>query len=91
MKLWGKEKRDYKIVNEFMKEKLIQLIIKAGIKADVSARVKKELSLKRKLIRKGNNDGAYNSIIDKSSKFKLYFSKFWIINNISLNFIPIYI
>lgn len=66
MKRWQKERKDYVIVNEFLEKKFKKIIRNANIKADVTSRVKKDLSLKRKIIRKGNNEEAYNSIIDKS-------------------------
>lgn len=63
---WQKEKKEYKIVNKFLEEKLKHMIKEANIKADVTSRIKKDLSLKRKIIRKGNSEEAYNSIVDKS-------------------------
>lgn len=66
MKRWKDEQKDYKIINEYLKEKLISIIESENIKATVTARVKKDLSLKRKVMRKGNNGAAYDSIIDKS-------------------------
>ncbi len=66
MKYWEKEEPYYELLNQLMKKKIEQLLKSNKIKANINRRVKKELSLRRKLLMKGNTEKAYNSIADKS-------------------------
>ena len=66
MVLWESEKPYYKKVNKYLKKKIQSLLIENGIKAKVSKRVKDDISLRRKLLEKGNTKDAYDEICDKS-------------------------
>lgn len=66
MERWGKEKKLYKRLNKYIAKIIKDELKKNRISANVQSRIKEDVSLRRKLLLKGNTIDAYNSIHDKS-------------------------